>query len=199
MLIRSDHDLPTLRIMLDPRPAAGEAVFQVVRGRGAPVEVTRCLVSELGLPESLLGRESVHDQELRLPERVLAALGPAIDSLGSSPIEPFSALWLELPSPRGFLYVVPWERLLASLNRSVFRLPNHLVRPQAQQQRLEVALCSSAPRAKQRFDPAWLLTDLAQEYVARTGFDVHVHLFTDVSVNELVLEWVLAEGLHDQV
>jgi hypothetical protein len=60
-------------------------------------------------------------------------------------------------------------------------LPNHLVRPQAPGQSLEVAICSSAPQAKIAFGPPEIMVDLAEQYAARSGHRVRLHLFTDVA------------------
>ena len=71
MQIRSDLDLPTLRILLDPqRTSFTEAVFQVVRGRDAPSEVARCSLGDLGLPNTLTGLRPVDDDRLTVPPRV---------------------------------------------------------------------------------------------------------------------------------
>jgi len=180
MQIRSDLDLPTLRILLDPaRTSFSEVVFQVVRGRGTPSEVTRCSLRDLGLPDTLTGMNPIVDNSLTVPAAAIAALKPQVDNLGPSPMPPQSALWLEFPSPRGYLYIIPWERLLEPLGRSLFRLPNHLVRPQAPGQTLEVAICASAPMAKAAFGPPDIVVGLTQHYLKRTGHEVTVHVFTD--------------------
>lgn len=183
MIIRSDHDLPTLRILIDPMLRTNDVVFQAVRGRGTPTEVARCPITALGLPESLVGADpgSLQDHRLQLPGEVLSRLTAAVDGLGESPIPPHHALWLELPSPRGFVYVAPWERLLEPLGRCLFRLPNHLVRPEAPGQGLEVAICSSAPQAKMAFGPPDIMVRLAEQYLERSGHAVRLHLFTDVA------------------
>ena len=181
MQIRSDLGLPTLRILLDPARTTSAVVFQVVRGRDTPQEVVRCTLEDLGLPENLTGSDSVRDSRLTVPPWVLDTLTTAAADLGPSPMAPEAALWLEFPSPRGFLYVVPWERLLAPMGRSMFRLPNHLVRPQAPASALEVAICGSAPLAKAGFQPPPIMMDLATSYLRRTGRDVRVHMFTDAA------------------
>jgi hypothetical protein len=182
MQIRGDLELPTLRILIDPqRRNFSEAVFQVVVGRDTPREVTRCSLEDLGLPNMLTGMNPVRDSELKIPQNVVAALGEAVAALRSSPLPPQSALWLEFPSPRGFLYIMPWERLLEKLNRPLFRLPNHLVRPQVPGQTLEVAVCSSAPMAKTAFGPPYFLATLADRYLNIPQRNVTVHVFTDAS------------------
>jgi hypothetical protein len=182
MQIRSDLDLPTLRILLDPeRRDFTQAVFQLVRGQGQPYEVARCSIGDLGLPQALTGTPPVDDQALRVPAEVLARLQQSVPGYGPSPVPPANALWLEFPSPRGCLYVMPWERLLAPLGRSMFRLPNYLVRPQAAAQNLEVAICASAPLAKGWFPTASIVEALAAHYFKHTGRDVTLHLFSDAA------------------
>lgn len=186
MQIRSNLGLPTLRILLDRELTTSAVVFQMLRGRDTPQEVMRCNLEDLGLPENLTGSDSMQNSRLTVPPRVLDTLTRAAQDLGPSPMEPESALWLEFPSPRGFLYVVPWERLLAPVGRCMFRLPNHLVRPQAPGPGLEVAICASAPLAKAGFDPPPIMVEVASNYLRRTGHEATVHMFTDVTwVEEL--------------
>jgi hypothetical protein len=181
--IRSDLDLPTLRILLDPaRTDFTQAVFQLVRGRDMPYEVARCSIHDLGLPEALAGMRPVMDETLRVPPEVLARLQTFLPRVGPSPMRPENALWLEFPSPRGCLYVMPWERLLAPLGRSLFRLPNYVVRPQAPGRNLEVAICASTPLAKGLFPADLIVGTLADQYLRYTGHDVTLHIFTDSAV-----------------
>jgi hypothetical protein len=182
VLVRSEHDLPTIRVRLG-RSARNRslAVFETVRGRGEPVEVDRCATEDLGLPERMAGGRPLGDGAFRVPDQVLRKLSAKVAELGDSPVPPHDALWLELPNPRGYLHVVPWERLLAPLGRPLLRLPNHPVRPRAPAASLEIALCASAPMAKTAFDAGLTLERLARLWVGRTGHQVTVNLFTDIS------------------
>jgi hypothetical protein len=119
------------------------------------------------------------DHELRVPPAVLDGLRTSVPALGFSPMPPENTLWLEFPSPRGCLYVMPWERPLEPLGRNLFRLPNYLVRPQAPVQDLEVAICASAPMAKALFTVPDIVRSLADHYLRLTGHRVRLHLFTD--------------------
>lgn len=180
-IVRSEHDLPTIRIR--QAAAAGsrnEAVFDAVRGGDERWEVTRCGVSELGLPETLTSTRRL-DDSFSVPTNVIEALKVGADQLGESPTPPENALWLELPSPRGYLYLVPWERLLAPLGRPLLRLPNYTVRPRASTASLEVAVCASAPMAKSWFDTVAILEQLTSRWLSHAGHHVTVHLFTDMS------------------
>jgi hypothetical protein len=197
MQIRSDLDLPTLRILLDPeRKDFTQAVFQLVRGRGQPEEVDRCSIRDLGLPQALTGTRPVIDYALHVPSEILGQLAKSVPFLGPSPVPPENALWLEFPSPRGCLYMMPWERLLAPLGRCMFRLPNYLVRPQAPARNLEVAICASVPRAKGWFPSASIVETLAGQYFKHAGHDVTLHLFTDVADRPNV---VAPEGLGEAI
>jgi hypothetical protein len=200
MQIRSDLGLPTLRILLDRERTSSAVAFQTVRGRGTPQEVARCTLGELGLPENLSGSDSMMDSRLGVPPRVLDAVTRAAQDLGPSPMEPETALWLEFPSPRGFLYVAPWERLLAPVGRCMFRLPNHLVRPQSPGPGLEVAVCASAPLAKAGFQPPPVMVEVATHYLRRTGHEATVHMFTDVTwVEELRRRVSANDGMGGRV
>lgn len=173
--LRSEIDLPTLRISVDL--ATSDAVFAVVRGRGEPTEVARCALEDLGLPRSAVGR--VDDAALTVPRDVVALLEHATAGIGESPLPPHNALWLEFPVSRGLVHVLPWERLLRSLERPLFRLPFHPVRPQKPGARLDVAICSSTPFPTDRFEPPQILNDLARQYLDSPGRALTVHLFTD--------------------
>jgi len=180
MQVRSDLDLPTLRILLDPaRSDFTQAVFQLVRGRDTPRELARCSIHDLGLPQILTGARPIADEALRVPSDVLGILAASVPGLGPSPLPPSNALWLEFPSPRGSLYLMPWERLLAPLGRPLFRLPNYVVRPQAPGPNLEVAICASRPRAKVPFPSEDIVATIANQYLTHAGHDVTLHLFTD--------------------
>ncbi|MFI2364726.1 hypothetical protein [Promicromonospora sp. NPDC019610] len=173
--LRSEIDLPTLRISVDL--ATSEAVFATVRGRRRPTEVARCPLADLGLPASAV--QHVRDADLTVPVAVVTQLATAAEQLGTSPLPPHNALWLEFPVPRGLVHVLPWERLLAGLGRPLFRLPFHPVRPQKPGVQLDVAICSSSPFPAVRFDPAQVVAQLAHQYVDTPGRHVTVHLFTD--------------------
>ncbi len=172
--VRSEHDLPSVRISLE-RGARFTVSFAVRRGRAEVTAETRCTTADLGLDRV----SPVPDHFLELPTPVLDVLSEQLEALGPASSEPENAVWLELPPPRGHLYLLPWEQLLAPLNRPVLRLPNYTVRPHAPSQALEVALCASAPLAKSAFDTAGELHRIARVWRDRAGHDVRLHLFTD--------------------
>ncbi|GAA1985280.1 hypothetical protein GCM10009718_23270 [Isoptericola halotolerans] len=175
--LRTEIALPTLRISVDL--ARADAVFATAHDRARPQEVARCPLRDLGLPSSVDG--PVADAALTVPAEVVARLDRAARELGTSPLPPAQALWLEFPAPRGLVHVLPWERLLASLERPLFRLPYHPVRPQKPGPRLDVAICASSPFRTTAFDPAEVLAHLSAQYLRHAGRDVTVHLFTDAA------------------
>lgn len=171
--IRLEYGLPTLRIQLggSGETTRSEVVFQAEVG-GPTTEAGRCTTEELGLPERLTTRQ-FEDYRFHLPHRILESVRQILDLL----MPQGAAIWLDLPSPRGYLYLVPWERLLEQLARPIFRLPNHFLRPQTASDSLEVALCGSAPLAKSAFDTVWELERLAALWAGLP--QVRVHIFTD--------------------
>jgi hypothetical protein len=136
---------------------------------------------------------------ITLPADVLAALVDAIPGLGYAEIPPDNALWLEFPAPRGLLYVLPWEHLLAGLGRPLFRLPNHIVRPQAPGTTLQVAICSSAPQVKAAFSPAELAVAVARRYVEQSGHEVRLLLFVDGEWHSDLVARVAGSGFSERV
>lgn len=175
-IIRETFDLPTIRIWLD-RPAGNLAVFEGVRGDDAAFEIARCSIDELGVPLSLADAAGIGDGDFRLPEPVLQELKSAAQALGTSSGGPHQAVWLELASPRGCLYIAPWERLLRALDRPVIRIPSFLLRPQ-RAYTLEVALAATSDDG---VEPGQIIR-LARTWIERTGPPCTVHLFADTTL-----------------
>lgn len=142
--------------------------------------VARCGTGELGLPDTWPPPSPLTDDQFRLPDQVVDALDPAVERLGYALVRPQNGVWLELASPRGYLHLVPWERLLAPLKRPVLRFPNHALRPQAPSDTLEIALCASAPMAKSSFAVVEEARLLARFWAFRSQHRVKIHLFTDL-------------------
>lgn len=191
MLVRAEHDLPTLRIAY--RDGGRIAVrFWLVRGSSEVELVAECCASELG-PLDFRSSEPATDDQFSLPSDVLYAISKQAPRLGRSDSPPDNALWLELPSPRGYLHLVPWEQLLAPLGRPLVRLPNYTVRPRAQSHTLEVALCAPWSVVSEQFDAAGTLTALARLWRATTGVPTTVHIFCDNWVFERLTALVASE------
>lgn len=196
-LVRSENDLPTIRIGLDRTGGTcGDVVFEVLRGRGHGHEIARCSSLELGLPETPSADLSAAERCV-LPSRVLSALTVAVDQLGEASLPPRNAIWLELSGARGYLYLVPWEQLLTPLGRPVLRIPYHVLRPQASATTLSIALCVSSPSAKAEFDTINATAQMFAAWVVNAGRDVKLHVFADTDCyQELV---VAAPLLSDAV
>ncbi|RIJ77754.1 hypothetical protein D1871_05830 [Nakamurella silvestris] len=172
--IRSDNDLPTLRIVME-RPSTGPvAVFQVTRGPRDPVTVGRISLRELGVPAVIDGADSVRSIGA-LPKALLLDLRSAVAGVGLSPSFPASALWLEIPAPRGYLYLLPWERLLAPLNRTLIRLPNYLLHPQAPGENLTVVIAVlDSGRSTEK-----AVLQLCSAWTKNSHRRVRIHVFAD--------------------
>lgn len=180
--VRSEHDLPSLRIAF--RDGGRDTVhFWLLRGAQEPRLVAACPATELG-PLDFRDGETVTDDQFSLPSDVLYQLAQQVPDLGSSDSPPDHGLWLELVSPRGYLHLVPWEQLLAPLARPLVRLPNYTVRPSANPQTLEVALCASSTVVASEFAPAQVLARLTRLWLTMSGLPTTVHLFSDQSAHE---------------
>lgn len=191
MLVRAEHDLPTLRIAY--RDGGRVAVcFWLQRGAHESHLVAECGAGELG-PLDFKGGEPATDDQFSLPSDVLHALLTQVPTLGESAAPPARALWLEFPSPRGYLHLVPWEQILAPLQRPLVRLPNYTVRPRAKSQTLEVALCAGWSVVSGQFDAAATLVSLARLWGRVSGLPTTVHIFSDGWVYERLRSLVGAE------
>lgn len=183
-LIRSENDLPTLRITRGRDSyTRGWIVFEVVRGSGEAWEATRCPASLFGVPDSSNAPSSIPEWIPLLPNDVISELRAAVDSIGYAAVPPHNAVWLELPSPRGYLYLLPWEVML-ELGRPVIRLPYHTLRPQASASTRKVVLCASAPSAKAAYDLAYTIEQVTGAWIRHAASEVHV--FADLDVYDQV-------------
>jgi hypothetical protein len=95
--------------------------------------------------------------------------------------------------PRGYLHLVPWERLLERLGRPLLRLPNHTLRPRASGTALQVGLCVHSPAAarakasassRAAFDPVPTVELAARLWQTRFGRRVTIHVFTDADSHD---------------
>src|SRR6266568_6070596 len=138
-IVRSDHDLPTLRVHIS-RPGREElvAILEVMRGRGEPTQVARVPTLTLGLADEIGSARDVSEARFALDTAVVRRVADALHGLAA---EDVPAFWLELPPPRGYLQLVPWEPLLSpTLRRPLLRLPNFTLRPQAPGPSLRIIL-----------------------------------------------------------
>lgn len=184
--VRSEHGLPTLRILLargkgSARPGGEQTVLQAVVGAGEARAIYRCGTDELGLPDRVDSTLSVSEERFRLPPGAAGSIAAAVADMDASGAGR-DALWLELPAPRGYLHLVPWERLLAGVvpDRAVLRLPYHTLRPRASSGTVEVAVCGAVARAglPAGFDPSPVIAAHARSWVLHSGLKARVHVFT---------------------
>jgi hypothetical protein len=177
-LVRAAYELPTLRIRLDRTTSVGAAaVFELIHG---PDVQPVCSVDTkaLGLPDEVTSPRDVPEQKFTIPapaaEQIVNALGP---------LDQMPELWLELPFPRGYLHLVPWEALLSKeIGRPLRRLPNFTLRPHAPGDTLRVLLCTSAPAAKSPFPARELLEQVVGCWTSGMSRRVTVHIFGDAQV-----------------
>ncbi len=186
MRIRSEHGLPTLRVVFDrsvssesgrPHPAA---VLESVVGSDEPKEICRISTADLGLPDRVDAAHSLTESQFRMPRDARRAVAAAVAGLDAGGARR-DALWLEVPAPRGYLHLLPWERLLADAvsDRPVFRLPYYALKPQTARDSMKVAICSVLPQAalRQGPEPAALVEGFARSWARQAGRHVWVHVF----------------------
>lgn len=172
--------LPTLRIRVGTvARSRSQAVFEVVGPQGQPEEIVRCGLEELGLPRDAEGLQQTKDQAFGVPEKALNLLKSAAERLGPSPLPPEMALWLDFRDPRGYLYMLPWERMLAPLGRPLLRGPQHRLRPAASESWLMVALCANTPEPSSSDETVPLLQQLCRVWRERSTRNVRIHVFAD--------------------
>ena len=198
MLLRQGYDLPVLRISCRPgNPnVPGVAVFEAIRGTDAPQPVAECPLHELRAPARIAdlpppGAPPLRDADFVLPAEILAQIRRAAEEMGSSPTPPHRALWLDVTPPRGLLYLLPWERLLAPMGRPVLRLPNFLLQPRSSAETMQVVVCApdaEGASADGRIGPAQARTSartvvrICRDWARETGVRVQLHVFANPAV-----------------
>ncbi|HEY3684002.1 MAG TPA: hypothetical protein VGL93_13220 [Streptosporangiaceae bacterium] len=125
-----------LRVRL-AAPDADEVLFEAVTAPDAadtPAvrHVTSCTLADLGLAAG----QPAEFGEMRPDAVDVAAIAAA---LRAGPLAP---VWLDLPSPRGLLHLVPWEAVLLPLYRPVWRLCRTAPYPRPDAASLTVAVCA---------------------------------------------------------
>lgn len=152
--------LPVLRIRLTS-PSSADVIFEAGTD-GHPEPVTGCTLADLGLPE---GERSTHSG----PRFDLKAVARALPGGRLDPV------WLEVPSPRGHLHVLPWERLLLGLNRPIWRASRTGPLPRLGAPSLTVAMCTGGwPDT-----PRGLPEDPTEAWSVPAGRRADVQVFTD--------------------
>jgi hypothetical protein len=176
----NEQGIVKLRIKLDRAGGSpARAVFELRADDGVRLRVGAVPVGELGLPDRIRSSQDVDERRFGVPPEVVAGIRDGLAGLRPDPAAP---LWLNLAPPRGYLHLVPWERLLSpALRRMILRLPNFRVRSAATGPSLRIAICASEPRAKMSFGAVDVLPMLADCWAAATGRPVFVHVFTDLA------------------
>jgi hypothetical protein len=184
--VRSEHDLPTLRVRLQRTTREqAQAVFDVLLGAGEPRRAGHATTRQLGVPDQVTSWRDLPETRFTVPARIARQISEAIRELVGADNPP--ALWLELAHPRGYLHLVPWEQLLSEpLGLPLMRLPNFTLRPQAPGASLRVVLCASHPAAKSAFPVEQLIATIAAQWSGAVDRRVSVHVFTDIDVTDHV-------------
>jgi hypothetical protein len=112
-----------------------------------------------------------------LPLSVVDILSDALENeRGHEP------LWLQIDRSAGHLAIVPWERLLVrKMPGPILRIPNFFIDPTYLTGRLSLALCVSAPRAKEFYsvyESVYHMVRAVQDSVDQ-GTDIHVFADND--------------------
>ncbi|WP_433202257.1 hypothetical protein ACQP00_32015 [Dactylosporangium sp. CS-047395] len=165
-----------LRIRLDRTgPGPARAAFELHPTDGMVVPIGSVPVRQLGLPDVIRSARDVRESGFTLPARMRDLLAQWLVDHRRAP------LWLDLSAPRGYLHLVPWERLLsAPLGRTVLRLPDFTVPSNATGESLRIVLVASEPRTTSMTLKARTVADLALHWRQLTGRRVYLHVFTDV-------------------
>lgn len=177
-MVRIEHDLPTLRIHVarDDREEL-KAVFEVVRGQGPVSTVREVPTRSLGLADRIRSARDVSESKFRLSPDVVDSLRTALVNLAADDVP---AYWLELPSPRGYLQLLPWERLLSpALGRPLLRLPNFTLRPNAPGPTLRIVVVAGRAVGTPDFDAATLVAAVADTWARSVTREVIIDVFVD--------------------
>ncbi|HEX5632828.1 MAG TPA: hypothetical protein VFX50_06345, partial [Gemmatimonadales bacterium] len=183
-VLKLEYGLTALKVWIDTfgeRPRVRFALQGKIEGRVQVLQEWEAAAPEMGLPERIDRSTAVGaGPAFRLPAAILEELGARreIEALRAYG-EP---LWLHLVKPYGYLGMVPWESLLVTpLGVPVLRLPDFIVPPPRETRRaLEVALCSSAPLAKDSFPLVSGLVEMAGAILSSVERRVRIHMFIDV-------------------
>ncbi|MCR9095069.1 MAG: hypothetical protein NXI30_12695 [bacterium] len=180
IILKQRFGLVVLRIALDLSGSETWVLFDLEGGGEGHAEPLmpqqRVPIEEIGVPERLERRATLRQGiPFELPDSVLDAIGAALehDHGADDPV------WIHLVKPCGYLSMVPWERLLRErLPHPLLRLPDFLVdSSHGAPGRLEVAICSSSPIAKEDFhlvETLESLVDILTDGHVRERVRVHV-------------------------
>lgn len=133
-LLKKGYQLSTLRISLERSAGAGTVRLQVdfPDGAGKPIHFD---ATDLA-PRPV--QTSSTPGDLSVPREALEQLHAGTEDLRHRN----GVLWLLFTYPYGNLAGVPWERILASLDLPILRVPNFAVPPVASETTLNMVLCA---------------------------------------------------------
>ncbi len=176
-LIRTDYDLPTLRVQIAPGETAEIfAMFDVFLRPEQTMTVATVPTRALGLSDRIRSAEDVSESRFALAGDVVERISSALHNLATD----VPAYWLELPAPRGYLQLVPWERLLSpALGVPLLRLPNIALRPTAPGPTLHVAVAAGLAVGMPPFDVAGLISAVARTWTRSVDRVVLMDVFVD--------------------
>ncbi|SFN51595.1 hypothetical protein SAMN05216219_0937 [Mycetocola miduiensis] len=183
-VVRSENDLPTLRVHMSSQGEAQSdqsipvAIFEAMRGKGDARRVGSVPTRSLGLPDWMKASDTLPEERLRIPSDLAASICEELSRIDDH--DP--CFWLELPSPRGYLHLFPWERFLSPiLGRPLIRLPYFKLRPEAPGTALHVVLAAGgAVRETPLCD---IVKTLAETWMHSTTWTVTIDVFVQADAS----------------
>lgn len=170
--IRHEYRLPALRFSMQFVKREPLVQIRAYLGREA-LAVESVPAAEIGITERL-SVGAYRDAAFRLPRPTVRKLAAALSGCD------VETLWLQIDRSAGFLAVVPWERLLAAeISWPILRIPNFLADPAFIEGRLELAVCASAPAAKEFYPVADFTISLVERIQQAVAQGTQIHLFSD--------------------
>lgn len=140
----------------------------------------------------------------RWPRDPAGGLAPtsAIDAIASvvaSHVGPQRPLYLRFGRPSGGLAMLPWERWLSTaINAPIVRWPYLPVHSAPAGDPLEIAICSSVPRAKEEFELADLVQVLVRQ-LGEIGRRSRFHIFVDTDQEGELRSRLDAQAAQDAI
>jgi hypothetical protein len=201
MLLKRQHNLPTLALALD-RPldrsaSRGQAVFTLLVG-DTTIDQVSVPTAELNLPANLreLSAYQYHDPPYSIPASLIARLQAKLPTI----LPPGAPLWLLFETSAGFLPLAPWEKLLQPLlGVPLLRIPNFLINPLADPHALDVAICASSPVTEPAFPIDEVLVRIASQLLQTVQRRVRIDMFADARAHNNLQARVDAAGIGAQV
>jgi hypothetical protein len=175
--IRAEFDLPTLRIRIAPDVRREiTAAFEVLRGKGIATTVATVPTRSIGLSDRIRSARDISESRFALDSGVVSRIAAALHDLATD----VPAYWLELPAPRGYLQLVPWEHLLSdAIGKPLLRLPSFTLRPNAPGPALRVIIAAGLAVGTPAFDVAGLVAQVAGTWSRSVDREVLIDIFVD--------------------